>query len=179
MVYTVTTLLCRLRLTPHRQWFFRNSTKFGVSHSARERHCESHSYKNNQLESYISTERPVCSKSRCHSFSRWQQQCSFSTSNKCSFLNHKWKLDVSCPASVCVSLLCWWVSTTQHTLGMNEWRLVSGRGGEDREQLVKKSGAERRDGDKFGRPVGYWFYDASSLHTIFFVLLILVCLTAL
>jgi len=63
---------------------------------------------------------------------------------------------------------------------MNEdWKAREGRGA-DREQLVKKRG-ERR-GDTETRFVGQWGLDSLTLprlHTVLFVLFILVCLTAL
>ena len=159
MVYTVTTFRRRLRLTPHRQWYSVRCLPLGQRKAVREASTDI----NNQLEGYISTGRLVCSKSRCDSFSRWQKQCSFPPVTSVHFWITNENSTFHVPR-LSVSLVRW-VSTTQHTLGMNEWRLESERGGRTGYSLLKRGewcGEERRQGDKFRRPVGSWFFDASS-----------------
>ena len=166
-MYTVTTFHFRLRFTPHRQWFLGTLLSSVSSTQPEKGSVRFISYINNQLVGYVSTERPVCNKSSCDSFSRWQQQCSFPpvTSVHLWITNEHSKF----MSPVCLSLLCWWFSTTQHTLGMNEWRLGSGRGGRTENSLLKR---EERRGDTETSLLGQWSLDSLKfphLHPVAFV----------
>ena len=175
MVYTVTTFPFRLRLytTPttifHELYYIVRSVPRTqpVKGSARVI-----SYINKQLDGYVSTERPVCSKSRCDSFSRWQQQRSFPPVTSVHFWITNGNSTFYVPR-LSVSLVLMGLDDSTHT--RYEWmkigKLERG-GGPTGNSLLKR--VERR-GDTETSLIGQWGLDSLTvprLHTVVFVLLL-------